>query len=54
MPWDASDGHGFSEGTPWLPIGSSVPDVRAQDEDDASTLALYRLAIWIRKNERSC
>ena len=49
MPWDASPGHGFTSGKPWLPFGSQGTDVAAQDADPQSMLNLYRRLIELRK-----
>ena len=49
MHWDRSPGRGFSSGDPWLPFGPLEIDVASQDADPGSLLALYRRAIWTRK-----
>ena len=49
LPWDASPGHGFTSGKPWLPFGSQGMDVAAQDADPQSMLNLYRRLIELRK-----
>ena len=49
MPWDASPGHGFTSGKPWLPFGSQGTDVAAQETDPQSMLNLYRRLIKLRK-----
>jgi alpha-glucosidase len=51
MPWDASPGHGFTTGRPWLPFGAQgadVADVAAQTADPGSMLNLYRRLIALR------
>ena len=49
MPWDASSGHGFTSGTPWLPFAAQGTDVAAQAADPHSMLSLYRRLIALRK-----
>ena len=52
VPWTAeAPGHGFTTGTPWLPIGPQAVDraVAVQDGDDASTLSAYRRALGTRR-----
>jgi alpha-glucosidase len=49
MPWDASPGHGFTTGEPWLPFGAQGTDVAAQAADPGSMLNLYRRLIALRK-----
>jgi alpha-glucosidase len=53
MQWDATPGRGFSEGEPWLPYGKADRNVAEQIDDPDSLLALYRRAIWFRKNSRA-
>jgi alpha-glucosidase len=51
MPWERrGPGLGFTTGTPWLPVPPAWADlsVAAQNDDAASTLALYRAAIATR------
>ncbi|MBV9457072.1 MAG: DUF3459 domain-containing protein [Bradyrhizobium sp.] len=51
MQWDATQGAGFSSGTPWLPIpGDSVHEnVANLDADAASILSLYKALIALRR-----
>jgi len=51
MPWDARVGAGFTQGTPWLPLGTDATthNVARQREDPASLLHLYRALIALRK-----
>jgi alpha-glucosidase len=49
MPWDASPGHGFTTGKPWLPFGTKTADVAAQTADPQSMLLLYRRLIDLRR-----
>jgi alpha-glucosidase len=53
MPWDASDGAGFTTGTPWLPLASNSAEINAarQAEDPASPLRFYRRLIGLRRSE---
>jgi alpha-glucosidase len=53
MQWDASEGRGFTTGEPWLPFGPVEINVAAQQDDPASTLSIYRDAIWLRRDEPS-
>lgn len=53
MQWDATSGRGFTTGQPWLPFGPAEINVEAQAPDDDSLLALYRRAIWLRKEQES-
>jgi alpha-glucosidase len=49
LPWTAEGpGHGFTTGSPWLPIGGG-PSVAEQADDPASTLASYRSALALRR-----
>ena len=51
LPWAAAaPGFGFTTGAPWLPIPEAWGGacVAAQDDDAASTLALYREALRLR------
>ena len=48
FPWDDSPGRGFTTGSPWLPIGTD-PSFAAQRDDPASTLALHRRLIALRR-----
>jgi alpha-glucosidase len=50
MAWDASENHGFTTGTPWLPInGIGTRTVLQMQEDKHSILHLYRDLIQLRK-----
>ena len=53
MPWDASDGHGFTTGTPWLPFGADADErnVASQRTDPASMWNLYRDLLRLRSDE---
>lgn len=53
MQWDASEGRGFSDATPWLPFGPIAINVADQQGDPKSMLSLYRDAIRLRKGEAS-
>ena len=53
MPWDDSEGAGFTTGLPWLPLN---PDWRERNvakmrSDPRSILALYRRLIDLRRSE---
>jgi alpha-amylase len=50
MPWDATEGGGFTTGTPWFPFapGKDVANVAAQTNDPASLLSRYRSLIRAR------
>ncbi|MFZ2995797.1 alpha-amylase family glycosyl hydrolase [Sphingobium sp.] len=52
MPWDASPNAGFSSGDPWLPLNADWPsrNVKAQQDDQASILTLYRTLIALRRS----
>lgn len=54
MAWDGSDGAGFTDGRPWLPIGADHrrANVEAEEGDAASTLHLYRGLIALRRARR--
>ena len=51
MQWDGSANAGFSEAEPWLPVSDdyAVVNVRAEDEDPASILLLYRRLLHLRR-----
>jgi alpha-glucosidase len=53
MQWSAAPNAGFSEGTPWLPLGDDYDErnVDREREDEGSMLALYRRLIALRRNE---
>jgi alpha-glucosidase len=50
IPWSRGPGLGFTSGTPWLPMPAAWErsGVAAQEDDPASTLALYRAALRLR------
>jgi alpha-glucosidase len=49
LPWDDSPNHGFTTGTPWLPIvDHDTQNVAAQEADPDSTLNLVRRLIRLR------
>jgi alpha-glucosidase len=50
LPWNNNEGHGFTTGTPWLPIGAAAAsaNVDSQDHDPESSLSLYRHMINLR------
>ena len=51
MVWDASPGHGFTEGTPWLGFGHSPVNVSAKEalEEADSIFHYYQALIRLRK-----
>jgi alpha-glucosidase len=53
MPWAPGDALGFTTGTPWLPAAPehALLTVAAQEADPASTLALSRKLLALRKAE---
>jgi alpha-glucosidase len=53
MRWEGSDNAGFTEGTPWLPIGedSACVNVASERDDPSSLLTLYRRLIDLRQAE---
>jgi len=54
MRWEPGPRGGFTTGEPWLPIGDAPGvDVRSQDGDPASMLALYRRLLWFRRRSRA-
>jgi alpha-glucosidase len=55
LPWTADPpGHGFTSGTPWLPLTqqAALRNVAAQEADPCSTLAFYRKALALRRQLR--
>ena len=50
LPWSDDSGAGFTDGTPWLPIGpaSATHNVETEDRDPSSFLNLYRHLIHLR------
>src|SRR5579859_7286680 len=55
MPWDGSCESGFTDGTPWLPLGEDhdCVNVEAQSKDPHAMLALYRCLLDLRKSRRA-
>jgi alpha-glucosidase len=56
IPWTREPpGHGFTAGTPWLPIPDrwAGESVDAQREDGRSDLALYRAALALRRESEA-
>ncbi len=53
MQWDASEGAGFTTGSPWLPIpsDSSIRNVELERADPDSMLSFYRRLITLRRAE---
>ena len=55
MPWSSSDadGGGFSDGSPWLPLGADniEKNVEASKQDETSMLHLTRRLLTLRKQE---
>ncbi len=49
MPWDKTLHGGFTDGTPWLPLGGSHGDVESQRNDATSLLRLTRDLIALRR-----
>ena len=51
MVWDASPGHGFTEGTPWLGFGHGPSSINAEAvlADKDSIFAYYQALIRLRK-----
>ena len=53
VPWDGTPpGHGFTTGTPWLPLGpqAATRNVEDQSVDPGSVLSLYRTALRVRRD----
>ena len=52
MQWDGSERGGFTEGVPWLPLGSDVAErsVASQEGDGLSVLETYRSLLALRKS----
>jgi alpha-glucosidase len=56
VPWGGPPpGHGFTSGTPWLPIPDAwqALSVAAEQGDPASTLELYRVALALRRESEA-
>ncbi len=53
MPWSAAAGSGFTEGSPWLPLGAKnlEKNVETSTADEASTLNLTRRILALRRQE---
>ncbi|CAN5754689.1 alpha-amylase family glycosyl hydrolase [soil metagenome] len=53
MRWDGSVGAGFTDATPWLPMGPAAAtiNVAAQRDDPASMLSLHRRLLAMRRQE---
>lgn len=53
MPWDGSAAGGFTNATPWLPVGEEnlARNVEAQRDDPDSMLTLHRRLIGLRREE---
>jgi alpha-glucosidase len=53
MRWDGTPLVGFTDGTPWLPIGpaTSTVNVAAQRDDPSSMLRLHRRLLELRRRE---
>ena len=55
MPWDATPGHGFTTGRPWIRFGddAATRNVAAQAPDPDSVLGAYRRLIALRHGRAS-
>lgn len=55
MQWDDSEGAGFTNGKPWLPIAQNYASVNVQSEtaDPQSFYALYKKLLNLRQNDRN-
>jgi len=53
MQWSAEPGGGFTTGGPWLPVADdfATVNVRAERDDPASMLSLYRRLVALRRAE---
>lgn len=53
MPWDATRGHGFTDGEPWLPFSDQamIRNVAAECDDPDSMLSLQRALLALRRAE---
>jgi len=53
MPWDASAGAGFSQGTPWIPLGDNAEEVNVAKAlaDKNSVFYYYQRLIQLRKQQ---
>ena len=48
FPWDGGANYGFTVGTPWLPMGDTVPR-SVQTDDPASMFSLHRRLLDLRR-----
>jgi len=48
MPWDASERHGFTTGTPWYRFSKGAANVAAQKDDPRSLFSHYRALLHAR------
>lgn len=48
FPWDGSANHGFTTGTPWLPLGDTTPR-SVQTDDPTSMFSLHRRLLDLRR-----
>ena len=48
FPWDESANHGFTTGTPWLPLGDTTPR-SVQTDDPTSMFSLHRRLLDLRR-----
>ncbi len=53
MPWDASTGAGFSQGTPWIPLGDNADGINVTKAlaDKDSVFYYYQRLIGLRKQQ---
>ncbi|GGE79853.1 alpha-amylase family glycosyl hydrolase [Sphingomonas prati] len=53
MPWDATEGAGFTTATPWLPLNPdhATRNVVTQSEDPTSLLNLHRQLLALRRTQ---
>jgi alpha-glucosidase len=53
MLWDASEKHGFTTGTPWLPFArrETLGNVESQKQDPSSSLCFYKKLIELRNQD---
>jgi alpha-glucosidase len=51
MPWTPAAGHGFTDGTPWIPFGDEVATINRETEESnpESMLAYYRTLLELRR-----
>lgn len=48
FPWDGGANHGFTTGTPWLPLGDTTPR-SVQTDDPTSMFSLHRRLLDLRR-----